>query len=1061
MKNLKLYQFGLVLLAIIPNGQVTALGQIITDGSLGAQISLPGGNIQIPDSLGQQRGGNLFHSFQEFNIASGNSAIFTGPDSVQNIFSRVTGGNSSNINGTLGSDIEGANLFFLNPAGVMFGPDAQLDLSGNFGVTTADQFNFRDGVVFGSDITGDSSLSITTAPLSSFGFLGNLAGDIEINGSQWKLDEMSGSDTRLGPNVNLTLAGGDIVIKDGAQIESLATEVNLHAAQSPGTLDANNILNSDFQGYANISLQDGALINIVGDTMGRLNVVSEDLTLDNGSRMKIEPEFLVSNGGMNVIARGKLSLDQSSDLVIQYNSVFNFIGSGSDLSIDANEVEIMNGSRIINTTFGNARINSGNVILRSDKLSIIDQTEQQTGILSQSGGVGDAGDVYIFAKNIEIFGGLEGNTQLNTSSFWDGNAGDINLNFGDGVSLENARLYANSEDAYSQSKPGSIKLLTEIGDVKIKSTHFEVNSSSDSLSGEILINTGGGIKLDNSRLISDASSYARSGKIELNSKNTEIIGGSILRSKSITGAGDRINIYASDYIRILDNSTIEVSAGGIYEFVEDVDSGLRNGEIILDAIGDIYVENSRINNVTFNQSDSGNITIKSQGDFVVHSSTDEFITHISTENQNFQKLDFLTSDSGDINISAVNLNITGEGANPFSKISSSTNTQGKGGDVDVVVTGDILIDGANTAFGNVGIFSESVGYRDLVFSPSIMFVYVGGGDGGEVSIAGTNLKILNNGEVNTVGYSSGNAGNIIIDVDNNVIIDSSVVIGIKSDYSGVSPTAKSGDIQIFANNLNILNQAEIANVTSLQGQPGKIEIILTGGLFMDSVLNFETLAAINSSKSGVIQSGSDVPGSGDIFIKANDMELVHGAITTRSTPSSAGDINIILEEHMNLYNDSLVSISSGAGEGGKLIINTIGDLILENSSLNAAAGQNAGYAEINARMIILDNSTINANSTGNAASGQGFAGGTILLNGILIGPSNQLSATSQSGQSGTINVRNQFDGNAAIVQLNGQINEGGTILILDCERESEKLAAITLKQLSQTLNESKRELLSE
>src|SRR5712671_8197379 len=124
---------GLLLLISVP-----VCAQVKTDGSLGARQTLSGPAFAIPASLGRQVGGNLFHSFSDFNIQAGESATFSGPTSVQNVLARVTGGSLSTINGTLRCDIAGANLYLMNPAGVVFGPGATLDVSGSFAVTSAD-----------------------------------------------------------------------------------------------------------------------------------------------------------------------------------------------------------------------------------------------------------------------------------------------------------------------------------------------------------------------------------------------------------------------------------------------------------------------------------------------------------------------------------------------------------------------------------------------------------------------------------------------------------------------------------------------------------------------------------------------------------------------------------------------------------------------------------------------------------------------------------------------------------------------------------------------------------
>src|SRR5690349_18971583 len=122
-------RFGPALLAaLLVAGPVPA--QIVTDGSLGPRVSLRGGEIEIGADLGARRGANLFHSFEKFGIATGQSATFTGPGDIRNVVSRVTGGEVSNVDGKLASKVGQADLYFLNPAGILFGPNATLDVPG-------------------------------------------------------------------------------------------------------------------------------------------------------------------------------------------------------------------------------------------------------------------------------------------------------------------------------------------------------------------------------------------------------------------------------------------------------------------------------------------------------------------------------------------------------------------------------------------------------------------------------------------------------------------------------------------------------------------------------------------------------------------------------------------------------------------------------------------------------------------------------------------------------------------------------------------------------------------
>lgn len=107
-------------------------GEVRFDRSLGAPGALSGPNFLIPADRGRQVGSNLFHSFSDFHLIKDDIASFQGPDNVQNILVRVTGGTASNIDGTLRSEIAGANLYFRNPADVIFDPNAKFDLDGSF-----------------------------------------------------------------------------------------------------------------------------------------------------------------------------------------------------------------------------------------------------------------------------------------------------------------------------------------------------------------------------------------------------------------------------------------------------------------------------------------------------------------------------------------------------------------------------------------------------------------------------------------------------------------------------------------------------------------------------------------------------------------------------------------------------------------------------------------------------------------------------------------------------------------------------------------------------------------
>jgi filamentous hemagglutinin family protein len=190
--------------------------QIITDGTLGQALNLPGPDYQIGPNLGQQRGANLFHSFQDFNLNSLESATFSGPNEIQNVISRVTGGNPSNIDGTIRSTMPNADMYFLNPDGIMFGPNARLDVKGSFHASTADYLRLGDGGNFDAKEPNNSLLTI--APVEAFGFLNSSVAPISIQGGG-EIAEIDSKGNTSGLSVldgnSLSLIGGKLEIKKG------------------------------------------------------------------------------------------------------------------------------------------------------------------------------------------------------------------------------------------------------------------------------------------------------------------------------------------------------------------------------------------------------------------------------------------------------------------------------------------------------------------------------------------------------------------------------------------------------------------------------------------------------------------------------------------------------------------------------------------------------------------------------------------------------------------------------------------------------------------------------
>ena len=189
---------------------VRANAQVVVDNSLGNAGALNGPNFKIPDTLGKTVGDNLFHSFSEFSLQSGQSATFTGPDSIQNILGRVTGAKVSEIDGLIKSEITDANLYLLNPNGFLIGKNASVDVDGAFTLSTRESLKLGEEGSFNA-VNPDQSVFTSAAP-DAFGFLGdNPGGAIKFSGSQLIVENpvnLIGGDIRLEDSVIYSKSGG-------------------------------------------------------------------------------------------------------------------------------------------------------------------------------------------------------------------------------------------------------------------------------------------------------------------------------------------------------------------------------------------------------------------------------------------------------------------------------------------------------------------------------------------------------------------------------------------------------------------------------------------------------------------------------------------------------------------------------------------------------------------------------------------------------------------------------------------------------------------------------------
>ncbi|MCP3678153.1 MAG: filamentous hemagglutinin N-terminal domain-containing protein, partial [Deltaproteobacteria bacterium] len=203
------------------------------------------------------------------NLASTESATFSGAANLENVISRVTGGNPSSIDGLLRSTIPNADFFFINPAGVIFGLNAQIDIDGSFAVSTADFLTLADGGRF--DAANPTNDSLTIAPPSAFGFVNFNPSSITLNGAI--LEVNSGE--------SLTIVGGDISLDNSASLTAPGGDIQMVAVDSAGELPLDNLSTAAFTALGDIEILNNSSIDISSPlTTGSIMSKAETITME-------------------------------------------------------------------------------------------------------------------------------------------------------------------------------------------------------------------------------------------------------------------------------------------------------------------------------------------------------------------------------------------------------------------------------------------------------------------------------------------------------------------------------------------------------------------------------------------------------------------------------------------------------------------------------------------------------------------------------------------------------------------------------------------------------------
>ncbi len=577
--------------------QLTALAQIVPDNTLGNENSVVTPNINIrginSDRIdgGAIRGGNLFHSFQEFNVNEGRGAYFSNPDNIVNILTRVTGGNVSEILGTLGV-LGNANLFLINPAGIVFGPNARLDVGGSFFATTADGILF-DGFEFAASNPEAPPLLTINIPLGL-----NLRENPGAIVNQTVLTTLEdGSSLRddagfLVPqglnvprNQTLALVGGDVLFDNGVAI-SPGSRIQLGGLSEPGIIELTNVGANgntpilqfpDNIQRGNVALTNESEINVRGDGGGDVNINARNVEISGDSVIRVGIDealgFLeAKTGDININAQENILLTGASSSI---TNRINLGGTGlsGNINITANSLSINGGAFISTSILGHG--NAGNINVKAASVEVSGTSpdgEFQSALIAglSETGMGNGGNITIETGQFRL---TEGGEIIN-GSFGQGNAGSTSIFATDLVELSNSNILSDvGENAVGNGSDLKIETeqfrLTE--GARIQSSTFGQGNS-----GSISIFATDSVELANSDIFSDVGENAvgDGGNIKIEAQNINF-SNSIVEGETL-GTGNVGNI-------IINTGTLVVRDGTDIQLDVNPEATGSTGNIIVNA----------------------------------------------------------------------------------------------------------------------------------------------------------------------------------------------------------------------------------------------------------------------------------------------------------------------------------------------------------------------------------------------------------------------------------------------------------------------------------------------
>ncbi|MEM7715659.1 MAG: filamentous hemagglutinin N-terminal domain-containing protein [Cyanobacteria bacterium P01_A01_bin.68] len=714
--------------------QAPVYAQVIKDGTLPTRVKTTDNLNFTIDSINNQNraGNNLFHSFKEFSIPTAGSAIFNNSPDVVNIINRVTGGNISNIDGLIKAN-GNANLFLINPAGIVFGKHARLNIGGSFFGSTAESIKFADDIEF-------SAIDITTSPLLSINLplglqMGNNSAAIKVEGDGYTTTSKnidndanvsapfivtSLDGLRVKSGNTLALVGGDvslnggIVIADSGRIELAGVKKGLvnitNSATKSLVLDYQEV-----EDFGDVKLSSLALADASGVGSGSIQLQGRNISLKDGSKALLQTQGLESGGQIKVNAAQSIEILGTNSEGTLGSSLLTEtigIGNGGDIIISTPNLFLSQGAIVRTHTFSSARggnitINASEALKTSDLSTINPNNETKISTLSFNSGA--AGDINISTQNLS-----NSSQEISSATFGIGNGGNVS------VSTEELTIFDGGVIASATLGIGN-------------GGNVEVNAKSISLKG---------IANDNftpSTLSASSLAIGNAGNLTVNTESLVIQDGGRVDSSTLAfGNSGRVTVNATDFIEVSSTVPGSINPSLIISSANITDESFRQF-LGLPAIPSGDSGNVDINTPLLKISDGGEVTVRNDG----------------------------AGKGGILNINANSILVNSEG-----KITASTQS-GEGGNIDLQVKDGLIL-------RNQSLISAEAG---------------GTGNGGNININSPVIAGLENSDI-IANAVEGNGGNININTSGLFGLQFRDELTKDSDITASSQFGVSGTVDI-------------------------------------------------------------------------------------------------------------------------------------------------------------------------------------------------------------------------------------------------------------------------